>query len=251
MSSKTPSGKTPSGKNARERARQREEQARRRRRDRRLIIAVATALVVLIGGGIAFQAWRTSRAPSAVPSGSASIGAPVAVTDGKPIILGNADAPVTIRLYEDFHCPHCAEFEEKFGPTITAAQHDGTVQVALFPMSFIDQGSATAANAMACAAESGFGEAYYNGLFANHTLQWSSAQLITLADQVTGETTPEDFKSCVEQGKHATWIESINTAADSAGVKSTPTMFVDDQQVDITTLTVDKLQQLISSAAAK
>ena len=97
---------------------------------------------------------------------------------------------MTIRLYEDFHCPHCAEFEEEFGATITAAQNAGTAKVALYPMSFIDEGSATAANAMACAAEEGFGQAYYTGLFANHTLQWSNAQLVSLADQVTGGKTP-------------------------------------------------------------
>jgi protein-disulfide isomerase len=256
VSSKPPSGKNnpsgknePSGKNARERARQREEQARRRRRDRRIIIAVAVALVVLIGGGIAFQAWRTSRAPSATSSTPAVIGAPVAITDGKPIVLGNANAPVTIRLYEDFHCPHCAEFEEEFGATITAAQDAGTAKVALYPMSFIDEGSVTAANAMACAAEEGFGQAYYTGLFANHTLQWTNAQLISLADQVTGGKTPSGFQACVEQSKHADWVSSINTAADQAGVTGTPTMFIDDKAVDIPNLTVDQLNQLIASAA--
>ncbi len=243
----------PSEKNAREQARRREEQARGQRRDRRIIIAVAAALVVLIGGGIAFQAWRTSRAPSAVavPSGSPATGAPVTIIDGQPIVLGRADAPVKITLYEDFHCPHCAEFEDEFGPTITAAQNAGTVRVALYPMAFIDEGSTAAANAMACAAEAGFGQAYYAGLFANHTLQWSTAQLISLADQITGGKTPAGFTTCVEQTKHADWVSSINAAADKAGVTGTPTMLLDDQPVDIPSLTVDKLDQLISTAAAK
>jgi protein-disulfide isomerase len=242
------SSKGPAGKNARERARQREEQARRRKRDRRILIIVAVGvLVVLVGGGIGLQAWRTSRAPSAAPQTGASTG-PVTITNGQPIVLGPADAPVRIRLYEDFHCPHCAEFEEAFGPTITAAQNAGTAAVAVYPMSFIDEGSASAANAMACAAEAGFGQGYYTALFANHTLQWSNRQLITLADQVTGDQTPDSFKTCVEQAEHMAWVQSINTAANQAGVSSTPTMFVNDQPVDISTLTVDKLNQLISSA---
>jgi protein-disulfide isomerase len=242
----------PTGGSARERARQREEQARRRKRDRRILIIGAVALlIVLVGGGIGLQAWRTSRAPTAAPSQTGASTGPVTITNGQPIVLGRADAPVKIKLYEDFHCPHCAEFEEQFGATITAAQAAGTASVALYPMSFIDSGSATAANAMACAAEAGFGQGYYTGLFANHTLQWTNEQLISLADQVTAGKTPDSFQACVEQGKHMDWVQSINTAADQAGVTSTPTMFLDDQPVDIATLTVDKLNQLIATAAAK
>jgi protein-disulfide isomerase len=246
-------GKATPGRNARDRAQQREEQARRRKRDRQILVVAAVALVVLlIGGGIGVQAWRTSRAPSATAvSGSSLDSAPVTVADGRPIVLGSSDAPVQITLYEDFHCPHCAEFEDSFGPTITAAQQAGTASVELYPMAFIDQGSATAANAMACAAEAGFGQAYYTGLFANHTLQWSNDQLLSLADQITQNATPESFTSCVRQEKHLSWVDSINSAADTAGVNQTPTMFIDGTDVDLTNLTVEKLNRLISDAAAK
>ena len=165
------------------------------------------------------------------------------IADGRPIVLGDAGAPVTIRLYLDFHCPHCAEFEEDFGPTITAAQNAGTVAVELYPMAFIDRGSASAANAMACAAEGGFGPAYFRGLFANHTLNWSNDQLTVLAEQVTGGAVPDRFATCVDQNTHAGWVDSINTAADAAGVTQTPTMFVDGTAVDITTLTTDRSEQ--------
>ena len=80
-------------------------------------------------------------------------------------------------------------------------------------MSFIDEGSAAAANAMACAAEAGFGQNYYLGLFANHTLQWSDEQLIDLAGKVGGNVA-EAFRTCVSTKQHAGWVESINAAAD-------------------------------------
>ena len=84
------------------------------RQQRILIIAVVAFFVLVVGGGIGLQAWRTQRAPSAVPSPAATT-APITVADGMPLVLGSADAPVKIALYEDFHCPHCAEFEEEFG----------------------------------------------------------------------------------------------------------------------------------------
>jgi len=235
--------------NARERARLAAEQAAARKRDRRILIMVIAAFVVIVvAGGIAFQAWRTSRAPSSVSSVSASA-SPVTVTNGRPIPLGSAEAPVTITLYEDFHCPHCAEFEEKFGPTITAAQDQGKAAVELYPMSFIDAGSAAAANAMACAAEAGFGQAYYLGLFANPTLQWNDRQLVALASQVSGGGPSDSFRTCVTSRAHADWVASINSVAEANHVDQTPSMFFNSRPMDLATLTPQALQSVIDKAA--
>lgn len=236
--------------NARERARLAADQAAARKRDQRILLSVVAAfVVVVVAGGILFQGWRTSRSPSATPSASASA-SPVAITNGRPIPLGSAAAPVTITLYEDFHCPHCGQFEEQFGPTITQAQESGAARVELYPMSFIDEGSVTAANAMACAAEAGFGQAYYLGLFANQNLQWSDPQLIELASKVGGSPS-ETFKTCVNRRAHADWVTSINASADTNGVQQTPTMLINGKEVDIATLTPDSLKAMITDAAQK
>jgi protein-disulfide isomerase len=236
--------------NARERARLAADQAAARKRDQRILLSVVAAfVVVVVAGGILFQGWRTSRSPSATPPASASA-SPVAITNGRPIPLGSAAAPVTITLYEDFHCPHCGQFEEQFGPTITQAQESGAARVELYPMSFIDEGSVTAANAMACAAEAGFGQAYYLGLFANQNLQWSDPQLIELASKVGGSPS-ETFKTCVNRRAHADWVTSINAAADTNGVQQTPTMLINGKEVDIATLTPDSLKAMITDAAPK
>ena len=80
--------------NARERARLEAEQAAARRRDQRILLSVVVAFVVLVvAGGILFQAWRTHRSPSAAPSATASA-SPVTITNGRPIPLGSPDAPV-------------------------------------------------------------------------------------------------------------------------------------------------------------
>src|SRR6185295_12654150 len=237
--------------NARERARLAAEQAAARRRDQRILISVVVAfLVVVVAGGITFQAWRTSRSPSAAPSATAAA-SPVMITNGRPIPLGSADAPVTITLYEDFHCPHCADFEEEFGPTITQAQESGEARVELYPMAFIDEGSITAANAMACAAEAGFGQTYYLALFANHTLQWSDPQLIDLATKVVGSPPSEAFQTCVKRRAHADFVTSINAAADQNHVAQTPTMLINGKDVAIESLTPESLKTMITDAAQK
>jgi protein-disulfide isomerase len=241
----------PKNLNARERTRLAAEQAAARKRDQRILISVVVAFVVLVvAGGIVFQAWRTSRAPSAAPPATVSA-SPVTITNGRPIPLGSADAPVTITLYEDFHCPHCADFEEQFGPTISQAQESGAARVELYPMAFIDEGSVTAANAMACAAEAGFGQAYYLGLFANHTLQWSDPQLIDLAAKVAGSPPSDAFKTCVMRRAHSDWVTSMNAAADQNGVTQTPTMLINGKNVDLASLTPDSLKAMITNAAQK
>jgi protein-disulfide isomerase len=241
---------SPKNMNARERARLAAEQAAARKRDRRILIAVIAGFVLLVvAAGIGFQAWRTNRSPAAAPSSSASA-SPVIISDGGPIVLGTSDAPVTITLYEDFHCPHCAEFEEQFGPVITQAQQSGGARLEFYPMAFIDEGSAAAANAMACAAEAGFGQNYYLGLFANHTLQWDDEQLIELAAKAGGS--PSDaFQTCVTNKTHADWVISIDAAAEKRGVVQTPTMLINGKKVDIATLTPEALQAMISDAAQK
>jgi len=242
---------SPKNLNARERARLAAEQAAAHRRDQRILISVVVAfLVVVVAGGITFQAWRTSRSPSAAPSATASA-SPVTITNGRPIPLGSPDAPVTITLYEDFHCPHCADFEEEFGPTITQAQETGVARVDLYPMAFIDEGSITAANAMACAAEAGFGQAYYLALFANHTLQWSDPQLIDLATKVAGSPPSETFQTCVKRRAHADFVTSINAAADQNHVAQTPTMLINGKDVAIESLTPESLKTMITDAAQK
>jgi protein-disulfide isomerase len=233
-----------------EQARLAAEQAAVRRRERRILVAVLVGfVVVLVGGGIGLQAWRAGRTPTPVLSAtSAPLGAPLTITDGRPLILGAAGAPVTVTLYEDFHCPHCADFEEQLGPTLTAAQNQGQVKIELYPMAFIDQGSTAAANALACAAEAGIGQGYYLSLFANHTLRWSDEQLVDLAGKLGGPDSGS-FASCVTGKAHASWVSSINAAANSNGVTATPTMFLDGSPVSIADLTPDSLRAKIADAA--
>lgn len=241
---------SPKNMNARERARLAAEQAAARKRDRRILIAVVAAFVlVVVVAGIGFQAWRAYRSPSAIPSSSVSA-IPVTISNGQPIVLGTSRAPTTITLYEDFHCPHCADFEEQFGPIITQAQESGAAHLELYPMSFIDEGSAAAANAMACATEAGFGPAFYRGLFANHTLQWSDQQLIELAAKIGGSPS-EAFQTCVTNKAHADWVSSINAAAEKNGIVQTPTMLINGKSVDIAKLTPDALESMITNATQR
>lgn len=225
------------------------EQQARRRRERRILVAFVGALVLLVvGGGIGLQAWRTKRAPSAPAAVAQVAEVPQALVDGQPIRFGAAAAPATVALYEDFRCSHCADFEEEFGPLLNRAQQAGTAQLEVYPMAFVVEGSSPrAANAMGCATEAGFGQHYYHGLFANPTLEWNEGQLLELADVVGGSAT-EEFSTCVRTGAKAGWVASIDAVAERNGVEQTPTVFLDGAPVQLEGLTPEELQAMIDSA---
>jgi len=230
----------------RDRARLAAEQAAARRRERWVLLGVLAGLIALVvAGGIGLQAWRTNRAPAAVAVSSPSAAA-ATISAGRPIVFGEGSAPVVVALFSDFHCPHCAEFDEQYAPVLDQARQSGRARVELYPMAFIDEGSAAAANAFACAAEAGFGPGYYAGLFANRTLTWNDDQLVALAGAVGATATPQ-FTQCVTSRAHAGWVDSINASAAQQGVTGTPTLFVDGARTDVTKLTPNGLAAMINS----
>lgn len=239
----------PSG-SARERARLKQDLAERRRKERKILIAAVLVLVLVVGGGIGFQYWRTHRAPSAGPGGDSVEFAPVTVEPEKPLVLGAEGAPVTLTVFSDFHCPHCAQFEQMFGETIGDKQRDGTVALEVYSMAFMDEGSVNAANAMACAAEDGFGQEYYEGLWANADRAWTPDQLLELADQLDVDA-GGDFSSCVTGMGHQDWVESMDAASEAHGVEGTPTVFLDGELVALDGLSPQDLADRIDSAATK
>lgn len=236
---------------AREAARLAQVQAEQRKRSRRnLAIAAVVIVVALIGGGIGFQAWRVSQQPSAGPSAGGSA-TPVTLVDGQPVVFGSAEAPVQIDLYADFHCPGCAQFEQNYGAVLSEAQQRGQAAVRFYPLTFHDPGSVSAGNGFACAAEAGFGQAFFTGLFANASLDWNNDQLFTLAEQVSGAPPSDAFRSCVTDRSHLAYLTSITAAADRAGVKQTPTVLLNGAPLDLANLTPDQLGQQIDTAAGQ
>ena len=86
---------------------QRAKQAEADRRKERLLrvgIAIGVVVVLVAIGGLV--QWQRSKVDTdaAFPAGA---------TDGlgSGVGVGKAEAPVLVEAFEDFACPHCAEFE--------------------------------------------------------------------------------------------------------------------------------------------
>ncbi|MFG3408547.1 DsbA family protein [Streptomyces sp. NPDC048142] len=238
MSDKIPEG----NRSARERlAQQREREKGREKRRRTLIVASAVVGVLALAavvGVIAANAGKdddggTAGGPAVAPSGA--IG-----EDALTLPVGAADAPSTLTIWEDFRCPVCAQFENAFRDTVTELVDDGQVRVEYHLATIIDgnlggTGSLRAANAAACAQDTGKFAPYHDVLFSNQPPEPDDAfgknsRLIELAGEVEGLDTP-GFRSCVEDGEHDSWVKKSDTAFREGGFQGTPTVLLNGESV--------------------
>jgi protein-disulfide isomerase len=143
------------------------------------------------------------------------------------MVMGKADAPVTIIEYASMTCGHCANFSEKTFPELKKRYIDtGKVKYILreFPL---DPLAAAGFMLARCAGN----DKYYplvEALFAQQK-QWAVQKpiepLMVIAKQAG--FTQESFNACLSNQKVLEGIEATRArASEKLGVNSTPTFFI-------------------------
>ncbi len=217
-------------------------------------VIVVVVVAVVIGIFVAVQASRTSGPDTAA--------FPATVTEqGAGVVVGSADAPVTLDLWEDFQCPICKDFEASVGEDMAALVDDGTLKVVIHPVSFLDAqlnnlASIQAAAALGCAADAGKPLEFHGTVFANQPATegdgWTIDQLVQWGKD--SGIDDADFEPCVTDQVYAPWGEQVLASMTDAGVTGTPTLFIDGEKVsdeDRAAMTLDskKFVQAIEDAA--
>jgi protein-disulfide isomerase len=221
---------------------EREAAARASERRTRLLIAVAViaAIALVAVAVVATQSSTGENAP--VPQG---VEAP---DGGAP--YGESAAPVVMNEWVDFSCPACKTFNDNLAPTINGLVEDGELQVVYHPLAFISPGSARAANAFGCAIDQGFTHEYYDALF---TIQedgddpFTEENLVALGEQVGIDS--DDFAGCVNGGDYDGWVDNVGASQLEAGVTGTPTIFLNDEMVELADFTPQSLLAAIEAAS--
>ncbi|WHM39168.1 thioredoxin domain-containing protein [Streptomyces sp. BPTC-684] len=237
MSEKNQEGK----RTARERlAQERERQQSQDRRRRTMIVAAAVVCVLGLAAVIGVIAANTksdgkkgTAGPLLAPTGAQG-------KDNLAIPVGAADAPSTLTVWEDFRCPACAMFENNFRTTLHELENSGRIRVEYHLATLIDRnlggsGSLHAANAAGCAQDAGKFLAYHDVLYGNQPKETDDAfaknsRLIELAGKVPGLDT-DAFRSCVEDGKHDSWVAKSNKAFEKAAFSGTPTVQLNGESI--------------------
>jgi protein-disulfide isomerase len=227
-------------KRATERAGSRREQRvlaeRRARRQKRLLLfggaaALAILLVVVL---IAINAsgddddGEVADLPVSVPE----LTDPAIPTDG--LVIGNADAPVTVVEWGDYQCPACGNWARgSEAQLVSEYVATGKVRYEYRDMAFLGDESVDAAEAARCAGDQDRYWDYHKTLFYNQSGEnqgaFAKARLIEMARGLNLDE--EQFTSCFNDGTHADAVQETERQANSAGVNSTPTFYVNGEQI--------------------
>ena len=167
---------------------------------------------------------------------------------------GSSDPKVVLSMYEDFLCPHCGEFEQQFGPTVSKLVDTGAVAADYYMVAILDrQGngySSRAANAAYCVADES-NEAFrrfHAALYAQQPAEGSgtypdNARLIELARQAgAGGGVPD----CINKGKY---VEMSQGLAKATGIQATPTIRIngEDYQYSTPDALVAKIKEIVGN----
>jgi protein-disulfide isomerase len=144
--------------------------------------------------------------------------------------LGRTDAPVTIRLYEDFQCPACGQFARETLPEVVERHvAPGDVRLVSETMAFLGPDSVAAARAALAAAEQDRYWQYALLLFENQGAENSGYVteefLVGLAEETEGLDVAR-WREARNEGSVEEELTAVQRGAEEGGVDSTPTLVV-------------------------
>jgi len=179
------------------------------------VVIVATIVITALN--------RTDITPSAV--GSSEYG----------VVVGDADAPAEVVIYEDFLCPACGAFEAAAGEQLAAAAASGRVVVDYRPISILQRFgpySAESLNAFLVvkdAAGDDVAKAFHDLLFADQPSEEGpfpdADDLVATAVEAGAEEAA--VRPGIESGARMDDVEAATEEATGAGVSGTPTVLLD------------------------
>lgn len=213
------------------------------RKTRVMIWAGVLIAIALLGGVVAFIVSQSQTVDltgdESVPAGATEAGGIPVGTSGVVGVDLPDDVPV-VRIYADYLCPVCGQFEALVADDLNALREAGLIRLEFHPVSILDRASPTqyssrAANAAATVAD-GSPEhflAYSNLLFENQQTEggahWTNAELSAFAVEAG---VPQDVADTIASGKFRIWVTAATQRASIDGMQGTPTVMVDGEILD-------------------
>ncbi|MCS0503014.1 DsbA family protein [Ancylobacter mangrovi] len=194
--------------------------------------ALTAAALFTIASPVSFGAGQIAFISSAEAQTveMAKLMAPGALPD---LVLGKADAPVTIVEYASMTCGHCAHFHETTYPVLKEKYIDtGKVKFILreFPLDIVAKAAFMLAR---CAGPDKYYpmvdtlfETQKSWAFTNNPAQ----ALLTIAKQ--GGMTEEQFNACLNDKKLAGEVDQVaERGSKEFGIDATPTFFINGKKI--------------------
>ncbi|MEV3856105.1 thioredoxin domain-containing protein [Streptomyces sp. NPDC050095] len=212
------------------------------------VVGLGVGLAACSSGGGGTASTEGSDSASAKPDAVAEVraaadtaglaGLPARV-DGGVITVGEADAPHTVKVYEDARCPFCKKFEEGGARALVKPVADGDVKIEYTIASFLDNnlggsGSVKAANALRASVDAGKFPEFHAAVYANQPADesvdaYTDAFLLKIAGKVEGLRSAA-FDKAVNDGSYEKWVGRAMQSFRDDGVQGTPTVLIDGKK---------------------
>jgi protein-disulfide isomerase len=246
---------------AREKAKQlREEQRKKDIRNRFILIGSLGVVLVAIIVGVTLVIVSTLKPAGPGPANMASDGIVIGenfvaqTTPGlqpgeTPVASASTAGVADIRVYLDYMCPYCGQFEATNNEQIGQWVSSGAATVEIHPISILDRGSlgtkysTRAANAAACVANYSPDQFWdFNTLMFQNQPQENSeglddATIKGLVTQAAAQNV-DQITTCIDDGEFKNWVADATSRAlqgplpgsTEEKVSGTPTVLVNGQK---------------------
>ncbi len=189
---------------------------------------------LLVSGALVYNVGSRSLAP-VLPEARADVTKMDLVDDD--VILGSADAPVTIVEFGDYQCPFCGRFFTGIEPKLREEYiKTGKARMVYRDFAFLGPESAEAAIASQCAAEQKAFWSFHDALFAaevndgaEHNGNLNEQLFKTIASGLKLDRAR--FDSCLSSKKYFKEIEKDYNDGIAAGVRGTPATFINGEVI--------------------
>jgi protein-disulfide isomerase len=142
------------------------------------------------------------------------------------LIVGDPNAPIKMREYLSFTCPHCVHYSRSMERLIALDVETGRVQYEFAPLEWDDL-ARNAAQATFCAAEQGKGYSASELLFQGYLDE--TPQVAYTPDGIKQVLAPlgldmDALSACIDDGRYLDNIDAISTDFSDQGLTGTPTV---------------------------
>jgi protein-disulfide isomerase len=202
------------------------------------------AMLLIVGGGLMLSKNR-GGGPSDAAADPGS---------GTVATIGPDGAPHSIVIYEDFLCPYCGELERQTHEQLATLADQGKVQVTYRPFNLLgtdySQQSLEVFVATQHTAGNDVAMRLHNLLYAQQPSESgpfpSQSDLVALA--VRAGADEAEVQTAIDSGDAKRWAGESTDAAETAGVRSTPTVLVDGKE--FTGRTIDDMAHKLLAAVS-
>lgn len=202
-----------------------------------LLPASILLAALIVGGSIVYLVHKGPAAPAAPGEVVEETFPPPSIADND-VVIGDLNAPVSLIEFGDYQCPFCVEFFLKTEPVLRSQYIEtGKAKMVFRNFSFLGPESDAAAAAAECAKDQKKFWEYHDALYtaegkdgAENNGNLNRALFMKLAGDLKLDTVA--FGKCIDDGTYAAKVQTDTQSADQYGVRSTPTLFINEEKIE-------------------